>query len=440
MILTELAAAPPKMHGPALRPSFGESAAVVAMMFFLAFSTPDQWLRTALEAQEIQLEGAPDLYAVAAMLGFTGFFVSRLAGNWRPAWWLVRQDRLLLSFFGVLALSTLWSAQPASTLRETIVLSLVVFFGAYLVTRFELRSILMLAAVALALGVLLDLFWVFGLPEYGDSEVGWKGVHPNKNSLGRLHAMSVIVFLLSARTFRRFRVVNYCFACLAIALVIGSSSATSLVTMLLASVVTVVAQVFRARKTLFGAVTIACVAVTVAAVAFATANLGPITDLLGRDVTLTGRVPLWEFTFGETLRRPLTGFGWNAYWGGNLSPSHEVWTQFYWSPPHSHNALIDYALQIGYPGAGLFLALFLRITYRSIRFVRDTPGPTGLWPLGIMAFSLVYSTTEVGVVFRNVFLLFFAVAAFAITTSHLRPPDDDPHPLVPDTPKGIEGR
>ncbi len=410
------------------------------MMFFLAFSTPDQWLRTALEAKEIQLEGSPDFFAVAAMLGFTAFFMTRLAGNWRPTWWLVRQDQLLMLFLGVVALSTLWSAQPSSTLRETFVISLVVFFGAYLVTRFELRTILLMTAIALACGVLLDLLWVFGLPEFGDSEIGWKGVHPNKNSLGRMHAMSVIVFLLAARTFRRFRVVNYGFAVLGIVLVIGSSSATSLVTMLLASVVTIVAQVFRARKTLFGAVTITCVAVTVAAVAFATANLGPITELLGKDVTLTGRVPLWEFTFGETLRRPLTGFGWNAYWNGFFSPSHEVWRQFYWSPPHSHNALIDYALQIGYPGAGIFLAMFTRNTMRSIRFVRDTPGPTGLWPLGIMAFALVYSTTEVGVVFRNLFLLLFTVAAFATASSRLQSLTADPDPLVPDTPASLTSR
>ena len=437
MTLAELATPAPRLVAPASRPGTGEAVVVVAMMFFLAFSTPDQWLRTALEAKEIQLEGAPDFFAVIAMLGFTGFFAGRLAGNWRPTWWLVRQDRLFLAFMGVLGLSTLWSAQPSSTLRETIVLCLVVFFAAYLVTRFELRTILLMSAAALGLGVVLDLIWIFGLPQFGDSEIGWKGVHPNKNSLGRLHAMSVIVFLLSARTFRRFRVVNYGFAALAITLVIGSDSATSLVTMLLASVITVVAQVFRARKTLFGAVTLTCLAATVAAVAFATANLGPITDLLGKDVTLTGRVPLWEFTFGESLRRPLTGFGWNAYWNGFFSPSHEVWRQFYWSPPHSHNALIDYALQIGYPGAGLFLMVFVRNTFRSIRFVRDTPGPTGLWPLGIMAFALVYSTTEVGVIFRNIFLLLFAVAAFSISSQRLSALSSTDGSLVPDTPASL---
>ena len=418
--MTTPALATPPVSGRqrlAARPSVLERVSVVAMMFFLAFSTPDQWLRTAAEVQaQDQLEGGLSIFAVALILGFAGLFAFHLAGNWRPVWWLARQDRLFLSFFGLILLSTLWSAEPTATVRETIVLLIVIFYALYLVTRFELREILRMTGIALAVGIALDFFFIFGLPEFGDSNAGWKGTQPNKNSLGRLHVLSVIVFLVGARTFRRFRFINYVLAALAMVIVIGSTSATSLVALILASAITVVAQIFRARKTLFGAVILSAVVSTLAVIGFATANLGPITDLLGKDVTFTGRTPLWEFTITESLRNPLTGYGWNAYWNGFFSPAHEVWTEFVWTPPHAHNAFIDYALQLGWPAVGLFFAIIIRAGYRAVVYVRDTRTAVGLFPLAMITFSFLYSLSEAGVIFRNIFFLLVAVAIYSIAS------------------------
>ena len=401
----------------AQRPGSLERLAVATMMFFLAFNAPNRWVLTVGEDQDTVLETPPDPLAVVLLLGFGAYFALKLAGNWRPIVWIALQDRLFVAFFAVIGLSTLWSVEPMATLRETIVLLMLIFFALYLVARFSIREVLAMAGAALGLGVLIDLVWVFALPQYGDTAAGWSGVHLNKNSLGRIHVLSAIVFLVGARTFRRFRLINYLFAILVIVLILGSKSTTSLVSLTLASFTTVVAQVFRARKTLFGAVVLSTVASAVAAVGFATASLGPITDLLGKDVTLTGRTPLWEFTVGESFKRPLTGSGWNAYWNGFFSPAHEVWTEFAWKPPHAHNAFVDYALQLGWPAVLLFTVMLARAGYRSVIFVRDTPGATGLFPLAMLVFCFMFSLSEAGVVARSIFFLLLTFCVYTISVA-----------------------
>ncbi len=390
------------------------------MLFLLSFNTPNRWFLSRRESLDIAIEAAADPFAVILVLGLTGFFAHKLAGNWQPMYWVAMQDRLFLAFFGLVGLSTLWSVEPVATIRETIVTLFVVFFGLYLVVRFSLRDVLFLSGVAFGIGVIVDLFFVFALPDYGDTFAGWSGTQINKNSLGRLHVLTAIVFLVGARTFRRFRVINYFLAGLSVALVIGSTSSTSLVSLLLALTTTVVAQIFRARKSLFPAVVLSTMLSAVTAVGFATANLGVLTELFGKDVTFTGRTPLWDFTIAESMERPWTGFGWNAFWNGFGSPAHEVWVEFAWTPPHAHNAFIDYALQVGWPGVILFMIMILRASSRSIAYVRDTPGPTGLLPLAIIVFSLLFSLTESGVVGRNGFFLLVTVSVYSVAVARAR--------------------
>ncbi len=398
-------------------PVMGEKLVLVAMLFFLAYSTPSRWVLQQANIGEVDLAPPPDPLASLLLLGFAAFFVIRLFGNLPVALWVANQAPLFVAFFAFLVLSALWSANPGETIREAVVLALVALYALYAVTRFELKQIVLFTAVATTIGVMLSLSFALVLPEFGDSAKGWTGIHSNKNTLGRISALSAINYLFAARLYRRFRSLNYLLAALAVVLVIGSESSTAIVSLTLLVATMAVVLAFRSRRTLFGAVVLAFLSSLVIGMAFATANLGPITDILGKDITLTGRVGLWDYLLTEVTRRPFFGWGWNAYWGGWFSPAHEVWIEEIWLPPHSHNALFDYVLQLGIIGATLYLLFYCQAIGRSVRFVRDVPGAEGIWPVSIFAFVMLQSITETGALFRGLEFFFLVVAVLAVGVS-----------------------
>ena len=85
-------------------------------------------------------------------------------------------------------------------------------------------------------------------------------------------------------------------------------------------------------------------------------NLQLVSDLIGRSVTLTGRLQLWAVCFYMALRQPWLGYGYSAFWLGLNGPSRIVWQIIRWHPPHPHNGLLSVWLDLGLIGAALLLA------------------------------------------------------------------------------------
>lgn len=390
-----------------------EKLIVCLTLFLLSFDLPNFWFQNRDEriAGEIVRGGDAKTLALFLILFFLSF--SRLVNNGNLVLAAMRREKYLLGFLLWISVSVLWSADPALSARRSISLTLTTAFAFFLVVRFPLRDILALSIAAFGTGTLFSYVLILGFPAAGVSRGGWIGMFDNKNSLGRHEVLATVVFLVGAACLRRWRVPILFLACASITLVFGAGSATAIVGLLAVLGNFVVFRMFRAKDTLFGAVGLSLVSTGVAAVAVAYGNLSVLTRLLGKDITLTGRTQLWEIVWLTIGDRPFTGHGWDAYWTGFHGPSHEVWIEAPWLPPHAHNALLDYLLVIGIPGALLFVALFLRATVRSTRFIRDTTDGTQMFPIMMMTYAFVFSLTEAGVVGRHERWTLFVVAIVA---------------------------
>ena len=377
-------------------------------MFILAYDFPTNWFVADRGLQDGAVASAQGF--VPAVLVLAGLFaVAQLAKSPEVFIWIATLEPLLPAFVLLALSSTLWSASPALTLRFSLPLVVIVVFGYWLVATFRLEQILSTLLAVLAVGTVINYALIFGLPQFGQSTIGWSGVLTDKNTFGRLSAFSALHFAIAYRAFPHLRALWLILWVASVGLVIGSESATSLTGLVGVHVVLVVAQVFRARKTLYGAVALSLVGGGAVGLFIATANLGFITNLLGKDITLTGRTVLWELSLKEAMNRPLLGHGWAAFWQGFLSPARPVIDQNSWIPPHSHNALIDYFLVLGIVGTVLAFSFFVRFVVRSTRAVRYRPGILGLWPLSFASFAILFSITEFGVISRSLFFLFTVV-------------------------------
>lgn len=409
-------------------PSVTHWTVAVSMVFILGFGAPDTWFIDPAETETFSttLSGL-------IVVSLAGFALMSVLHRLPELFKLLSNEWMLTAFFSLAVISVLWSAVPDSTIRQVVPLLAVVGFAAWLVMVFPLRHTVLIFGAAMALGTLLATVFVFALPRYGlDRSGNWIGLSENRNPFGREASFSFLIFLLCASIFKPYRWIWAPLAALAFAQVYFSTSKTSLVASLLLLLCFSVFRLFRARKTLYGAVATALIASMGLGVATATANLAVIADVLERDVTLTGRTELWAEAWNLAIQRPFLGWGFSGIWHGYFSPSHDILLAANWSPAHSHNAFLEYFLELGIVGVLLSIGIYYRAVTGSTRFVRSVGGESnvGLVPLMAVTFALLISATEVGAISRTAYFLFLVVAIFTVggtepaSTKHLT--DSDP--------------
>lgn len=394
------------------RPGFFEQVLAITTLGVLTLGLPTEWFVAYDPITPIDTGGNALPSVIFLALGL--LLSTRLIGNWRIVGEAVRREPLVAFLIAVAFISLLWSPDAVQTFRRFGAFFVASLVGYYLVVRYELGKINRMLALVLIAGTILNYLWVFGLPQFGveaSGEFNWTGITSNRNVLGRQAVLGALTFSIASREHRSMRLIYLAFLALQLPLVLGAGSKTSLASFVLTPILLVIYQMFRARKTLYGAVAVSLGGAAIMGLAVATASLGTITKSLDRDVTLTGRTVLWEDLIAEGSAKPILGFGWEAFWGGWFSPSHDIWINNDWLPPTAHNVYLDMFLALGIVGLIPLLLLVGRGIVRAARHVRYVPGPLGLWPLGFFSMLSMISITESGIVGRTIFWPLLIVAS-----------------------------
>jgi exopolysaccharide production protein ExoQ len=380
-----------------------ERVTAILTIFTYSAQMPMQWFRSA--DQPALSKTYPGYYELIFRVGLLFLAWSVIGWSLSALVTAMRLEPLIPLFVSWIFASSLWSTRFGETFRDAGYLFIVVLFGYWLAVRFSLADIIGLASVAMAAVVALQVVFIVFLPTYGDSLVGWVGTLGNKNSFGRMMALVTLVFVLAARTQRRHRVVWWTFSISGIVLTIGSGSKTGLVAVLGMPLMAGVVTVFRARRTLYGAIAISMAVGSAVITWVGVVNRPQIAAALGKNPRLTGRTQLWSELVPELHRRPLQGFGYGGYWTGPGGPSTDLFKRLGWVAAHSHNAFFQLTLDLGLVGFALMLALTIRLVVRGARVVRWYRGAIGLFPLLFVTMTLLVSVTEYGIVRPDAIML-----------------------------------
>ena len=385
------------------------------MIFVFAFSLPNEWFIQVGQSSAGTVQGGSPLVTLV-FLGFFGVAALAFVGNWKIVMAAAAREPLIPALMVLITLSTLWSVNLIETFSAAVVIGITMMIGYYFAIRFRLEETLFMAGVAFAVGLVLSYIWIFAFPNLGLDRINvvggenprWSGIFITKNELGRIAALSFIVFVFLARIRRSFFVWPL-LAALAMLQVVASASATSFGALGGIIGLTVVFLGFRGRKTLYGAVTVAMASVFGILTLIAATNLGAASGILGRNATFTGRLPLWVDSWNIGINQRLwTGYGWLAYWTENESFPVRVRANFV--VPHAHNAFLDAWLYAGPIAAALLLAIYVRGLIWGARNIRAIPTAVGLAPIILISYSLIFSLTEAGVVRRDISFVLFVVA------------------------------
>ncbi|BFH76246.1 O-antigen ligase family protein [Thermus thermophilus] len=302
----------------------------------------------------------------------------------------------LLLFWAFLSLT--WSTAPEVTFRKVGAVLLTSLYGVYLAFRFTPESFLRLLGATLLLVLSLSLAFIFLVPEWGvmgyPHEGAWRGIFVHKNVLGRFAALSVLVFLalLMAPGSKTMWLTGLF---LSAVILVGARSATSLV--LAAAMVLVALGLWIASpyRSLWPLLLLLGILLGGAGAMIIGTNYEIFLEVLGKDATLTGRIPLWSTLIPFIQERMWTGYGFGGFWLGWQGPSAYVWSLVGWDPSHGHNGYLGLWLDLGLVGLLLGLWLLLRLVLVNVQhYLAEGFSPRTLFQVGLATFLIVYNFAE----------------------------------------------
>ena len=304
-----------------------------------------------------------------------------------------------LVLFSALALwvylSVLWSINSETTSRRAFAFVATSLFGIYFGARFrDGEGVVMIArlSVFLAIGSTIA---ALAYPKMGishDINAGtWRGLWYEKNSLGAVMAVGafscVSAGMITGKGWRW-----AAGAALCVALVLASRSKTALLVVFVPAALYI--ALWLARRGPVLAVIAIFSAGTAAGGVLAMLAIAPdiAFKALGKDPTLTGRTEIWASLFRRIAERPITGYGYAAFWEKQSIPAQQVRQETGWSVPTAHNGWIDILVQVGWVGAAL--TAFLLISVLGCALVRGRNTRDGDWSLMFTLTFVMSSLSE----------------------------------------------
>lgn len=270
--------------------------------------------------------------------------------------------RWALIFPAVAAFSFLWSADPVATVNGTVRIGMTTLMAILIGTRFDLHEIARAVFLVLAAAIALSFLAALGGTSWAQMDDGaLRGLFHHKNVMGSRAALlfGVSLALLVAGWRPGIALAGLVAG---LAAVILSKSATGLALAVMCVLVMPVAVMLRARVTtlVFGLVVLGGI-VAFAVFLIVLYQINPVVEILhalGRDVTLTGRILLWDAALQYFEDRPLAGTGFDAFWQGRLDWRILIVLDELGNVLHFHNSFLEVSVQLGMIGLLAVAATF----------------------------------------------------------------------------------
>ncbi len=211
--------------------------------------------------------------------------------------------------------STFWSIEPGDTLRRSIGLLGTTIAGLYIGTHFSPRQQIHILAVCIAIAAILSFGFGLGVPSIGRDPDGlWQGIFFQKNTLGRTMCLGIVCYSFIALSERRYRLPAILMIPFCGVLILLSGSITSAgvaVGMLVLLAFKPILRWPMRRLIAFG---VTALAIGVPSVIWGMNHIDSILKLVGKNTTLTGRLPLWHLIRTQIDISPWFGSGYAAFW------------------------------------------------------------------------------------------------------------------------------
>ena len=379
------------------------------------------------------------ILAQALQFGFYAIIFYILYPKIRTAWKnraVVFKDRFLwIVLFFALA-STLWSIDPQKTLRTGLMLLVITGFAVVLGVNYSWSEILsffrlVLTAVLCAsmvirhttMGVVEEstLPWIIQGPPKGIS-----GVVGHENALGPLMALNIILWFFYMFNKRKHSWLAVLPIILSFTLLVKTNSRGALLTFFI-TMIPLIWVIFVRR---FGynralAATILFFWTAGGLSILLISNLELVMSFIGKDVTLTGRIGLWQILW-ERLIRPHLFFG-NGYaaffQAGKYVGANTRFLVRYigsFALGHAHNGYIQVLVDLGIVGLILFIVSLFRNIFEGIKYLFHTKEFNRIVPSILLTFFIFTNIAENRILTIGIYWILYVVISVRLSMESIR--------------------
>lgn len=309
-------------------------------------------------------------YPLALIIYFGGVVISGF-GDVRPKIieTIFKPNAFSISLLFIIV-SVIWSYDPLESFRRIIALIGTTLFGVAVAVYFGRDQFIILLRDSLFYVVICSVLLALLVPNVGTHVGGefdglWKGALSFKNQAGWLASLFCLIWLYAPPASRLLwlfgLMVGFVF-------LLNTGSATGFISFLFGLVVYLFMRFIRVfKKGLIGSVVVVFALAVLLAV-YVASNLEYLLGLLGKDLTLTGRLSIWLALIPYVSDKLLIGYGYSSFW-----PNVEDFFGYSWMAEinHAHNGFVELLVDLGVLGlfiCSFFLVAFLiRITLQAIR-------------------------------------------------------------------------
>jgi O-antigen ligase len=311
-----------------------------------------------------------------------------------------RDNLVFVSLTALAIASCLWSQLPSKSLDWSLCLAGNTLFAFYLSRRFsseqQMRLLLLLGWISLVSSIFLALF----LPQYGidhstDSNNGWMGIYAHKNLCSILTVILLPAAFYVPRLTLRSKMLNGTYVALSVFLVWMTQSATGKVMLVCVFGYSIVMKAVEKYSLKERTVVLLVVAMVALPLIFASIMFsGEITYFLGKDPTLSGRTEIWHAVMVSVMKRPILGYGYQAFWRGIQGESASTELQIGSFMTHAHNGYLEIWLELGAVGLSLFLLSVISAFRNALVCLRSGRSVYIIWYISIVMLVVVMSIDE----------------------------------------------
>ncbi|WP_171240274.1 O-antigen ligase [Ruegeria sp. HKCCA5491] len=265
-------------------------------------------------------------------------------------------------------LSASWSDYRLLTMERTVPLAATTLFGLTLGSMMSMRGLALFVALYFALSMALSLAAIGALPQARGLppwENSWNGIYLHKNELGANSVMAILSSFFAMKiTTGRLRMFFQITAGVAVVLLIASDSRTAQIIGLFVISGFLITKIMPRLEFLWalGFILFSAFVIGMGTLILASDIAEPLFAMIGRQPTLSNRIPIWELTWPYAMDRFWLGYGYAGYWH-DAAPHMRIYENQYqlgFTPYYSHNGLIETWLNIGFVGVVLLFLAFFR--------------------------------------------------------------------------------
>ena len=310
-----------------------------------------------------------------------------------------KQNWLIFVFILLAFISLGWTIRFEITLYKAIILLITSLLAIYIGHSFRLDDILKILVLYYVFLCTINLLFVLFMKPLGimpDSffQGAWRGIFWHRNYLGCFMALGVILFLVNLLASKKIGgsdfYLNLVMLMLTSFLLIKSKNATGIITaIVLVGLVIILFFWVKWRQKMKPAHYYGFLAISIAVVTLVILKLEFFLGLLGRNTSLTGRVPMWGYLFQHIIsQRPWLGYGYGAIWHmqGFMEELERV---FHWGVGMGDNGYIDILLHLGVIGIILLITIIVIGFIRGVKYFLRKRTLEAAFPILVMVFVIV---------------------------------------------------